>query len=367
MITETYLKQSELSDIAEKVFSGKRLSREDGIRLYESRELLTIGALARHVREKLHGKNAYFNVNRHIEPTNVCVLKCGLCAFGKNIRATDAYTYSLEEIFARGKEAADQGATELHIVGGLHPDLPFEFYLDMLRGLRQRLPEIHLKAFTAVEVQFFADLEKISIEEVLRRLVDAGMDSMPGGGAEIFADRVRDIICKGKISGQQWLDIIRTAHRMGIHSNATMLYGHVETYGERVDHLLALRDLQDETHGFMTFIPLAFHSANTPLEYLPETTGFDDLKNIAISRLLLDNFPHIKSYWIMVGMKMAQMSLQFGADDIDGTVVEEKITHAAGAQTPQEVSREDLVRLIQEVGCTPVERDTLYEHLQPVS
>lgn len=366
MITESYLKQSSLKEIADKVFQGVRLNLEDGVRLYESPELLTIGHLANVVRERIHGKNAYFNVNRHIEPTNVCVLKCGLCAFGKNERSKDAYTFSLDEIFQRGQEAVDQGATELHIVGGLHPELPFQFYLDMMRGLKQRFPEVHLKAFTAVEVQFFADLEKISIEEVLQRLVESGLDSMPGGGAEIFADRVREIICKGKISGQQWLDIVRVAHRMGIHSNATMLYGHVETYRERVEHMLALRDLQDETHGFMTFIPLAFHSANTPLEYLPETTGFDDLKNIAISRLLLDNFPHIKSYWIMVGMKMAQMSLQFGADDIDGTVVEEKITHAAGAQTPQLLSRAELIRLIQEVGCVPVERDTLYEKLQPV-
>jgi len=366
MFIETAIGNSRLSDIAEKVYAGVRLDREDGIRLYESTDLLAIGRLGNFVREKLHGKNAYFNVNRHIEPTNVCVLKCGLCAFGKNIRSTEAYTYSLEEIFERAEEAAAQGSTEFHIVGGLHPDLPFQFYLDMLKGLKQRLPLIHLKAFTAVEVDFFADLDHISIEETLQRLKDAGLDSMPGGGAEIFADRVREIICKGKISGQRWLDIVRTAHRMGLHSNATMLYGHVETYDERVDHMLALRDLQDETGGFKTFIPLAFHSANTPLDYLPETTGFDDLKNIAISRLILDNFPHIKSYWIMVGMRIAQMSLLFGADDIDGTVVEEKITHAAGAQTPQALSRPELVRMIREAGCIPVERDTLYEKLIPV-
>ena len=367
MISQVYVRESELSDIAEKVFEGLRLKREDGVRLFQSSDLLTIGYLGNFVREKLHGKNAYFNVNRHIEPTNVCVLKCGLCAFGKNIRSPEAYTFSLEEIFQRAQEGADQGATEFHIVGGLHPDLPFEFYLDMLKGLKDRLPHIHLKAFTAVEVQFFADLENISIEETLQRLQEAGLDSIPGGGAEIFAERVREVICKGKISGQRWLEIIRTAHRMGLHSNATMLYGHVETYEERVDHLLALRELQDETSGFMTFIPLAFHAANTPLDYLPETSGFDDLKNIAISRLLLDNFPHIKSYWIMVGARMAQISLKFGADDIDGTVVEEKITHAAGAVTPQALSRDELVRLIREVGCIPVERDTLYENLIPVT
>lgn len=366
MISKSHLQNSQLKDIAEKVFAGKRLNREDGIRLYESPDLLTIGYLGNHVREKMHGQNAYFNVNRHIEPTNVCVLKCGLCAFAKNIRSPEAYTFSLEEIYQRAQEGADQGATEFHIVGGLHPDLPFQYYLDMLRGLKQRLPHIHLKAFTAVEIQFFAELDHISVEETLKQLIDAGLDSMPGGGAEIFADRAREIIAKGKISGQQWLDIVRIAHRMGIHSNATMLYGHIETFEERVDHLLALRDLQDETGGFKTFIPLAFHSANTPLEYLPETTGFDDMKNIAISRLILDNFPHIKSYWIMVGTRMAQMALRFGADDIDGTVVEEKITHAAGAVTPQTISRADLIRMIKEIGCIPVERDTLYEKLQPV-
>jgi aminodeoxyfutalosine synthase len=367
MMTETYLQKTELSDIADKIFAGKRLSREDGIRLYESNELLTIGYLANFVREKLHGRKAFFNVNRHIEPTNVCVLKCGLCAFGKNIRSKDAYTMSLEEIFTKAEAGANEGATELHIVGGLHPELPFQFYLDMLKGLKQRLPHMHLKAFTAVEVDFFAKLENMSIEETLQRLVEAGLDSIPGGGAEIFADRARNIIAKGKMSGQEWLDVIRIAHRMGLHSNATMLYGHVETFEERVDHLISLRDLQDETHGFMTFIPLAFHSANTPLEYLPETTGFDDLKNIAISRLILDNFPHIKSYWIMVGPKIAQMALRFGADDIDGTVAEERITHAAGAKTPQEITRAELVRMIKEAGCIPVERDTLYRNLHEVN
>jgi aminodeoxyfutalosine synthase len=365
MLVQSTIRNSRLGDIAEKVYAGERLNRQDGIRLFESNDLVTIGRLGNFVREKLHGKNAYFNVNRHIEPTNVCILKCGLCAFGKNIRSTEAYTFSLEEIFRRAEEGAAQGATEFHIVGGLHPELPFQYYLDMLQGLKKRLPGIHLKAFTAVEIEFFADLEKISIEETLRRLKDAGLDSMPGGGAEIFAERVREIICKGKTSGERWLEIIRIAHRMGLHSNATMLYGHVETYEERVDHLLALRELQDETGGFKTFIPLAFHSANTPLDYLPETTGFDDLKNIAISRLMLDNFPHIKSYWIMVGTKMAQMSLLFGADDIDGTVVEEKITHAAGAQTPQALSRSELVRLIREAGYIPMERDTLYDKLVP--
>lgn len=367
MITKAYFQHSELSDIADKVFSGVRLNRADGIRLYKSSELLAIGYLANWVREKMHGNKAFFNVNRHIEPTNVCVLKCALCAFAKNVRSKEAYTFSLEEIFQRAKQASDEGATELHIVGGLHPDLPFQFYLDMLKGLKARFPHMHLKAFTAVEVDFFAKLDNLSIEETLQRLKDAGMDSMPGGGAEIFAEPARSQVAKGKMSGQEWLDVMRVAHRMGLHSNATMLYGHVETIEDRVDHMLALRELQDETHGFMTFIPLAFHSANTPLDDLPETSGFDDLKNIAVSRLMLDNFPHIKSYWIMVGMRIAQMSLRFGADDIDGTVAEERITHAAGAQTPQVLSKADLVRMIKDVGCVPVERDTLYRNLHTVN
>jgi aminodeoxyfutalosine synthase len=367
MLSEIRLQNSELAPVAAKVFSNIRLNREDGIRLYESSDLLSIGYLANYVREKLHGRNAYFNVNRHINPTNVCILKCGLCAFGKNIRSKDAYTFSLEEMFERAGEGAEGGATEFHIVGGLHPDLPFQYYLDLLKGLKERLPHVHLKAFTAVEIHYFSQIENISIEETITRLRDAGLDSMPGGGAEIFAERVRNIIARGKISGEEWLRIVRIAHQMGLHSNATMLYGHVETFGDRVDHMLALRDLQDETHGFMTFIPLAFHSANTPLDYLPETTGFDDLKNIAIARLLLDNFPHIKAYWIMVGTKIAQMALRFGADDIDGTVVEEKITHAAGAQTPQALTKSELVRMIREVGCIPIERDTLYRKLEPVN
>lgn len=367
MLKENRILSQELSEIGEKVFANSRLNRQDGIRLYESSDLLGIGYLANHVREKMHGQNAYFNVNRHINPTNVCILKCGLCAFGKNIRSKEAYTFSLDEMFERASEGAAAGASEFHIVGGLHPDLPFQYYLDLLKGLKQRLPNVHLKAFTAVEIHYFAKLENMSIEETITRLREAGLDSMPGGGAEIFAERVRNIIAKGKISGEEWLEIVRIAHKMGLHSNATMLYGHVETFAERVDHMIALRDLQDETHGFMTFIPLAFHSANTPLDYLPETTGFDDLKNIAISRLILDNFPHIKAYWIMVGAKIAQMALRFGADDIDGTVVEEKITHAAGAQTPQALSKAELVRMIREIGCVPIERDTLYRHLQSVN
>lgn len=367
MLKENRILSQELSEIGEKVFGNSRLGREDGIRLYESSDLLGIGYLANHVREKMHGQNAYFNVNRHINPTNVCILKCGLCAFGKNIRSKEAYTFSLDEMFERAREGAAAGASEFHIVGGLHPDLPFQYYLDLLKGLKERLPHVHLKAFTAVEIHYFAKLENISIEETITRLREAGLDSMPGGGAEIFAERVRNVIAKGKISGEEWLEIVRIAHKMGLHSNATMLYGHVETFAERIDHMLALRDLQDETHGFMTFIPLAFHSANTPLDYLPETTGFDDLKNIAIARLMLDNFPHIKAYWIMVGTKIAQMALRFGADDIDGTVVEEKITHAAGAQTPQALSRAELVRMIRQIGCVPIERDTLYKNLQPVN
>jgi len=253
-----------------------------------------------------------------------------------------------------------EGATEFHMVGGLHPDLPFEYFLDLMRGLKQRCPSVHLKAFTMVEVGYFARIAKLSIRDTLLALQKAGVDSLPGGGAEIFHPRVRKVICDHKVSGQQWLSIARTAHQIGLRSNATMLYGHIETEEERVGHLILLRELQDETHGFVAFIPLAFHPENTALAHLPKPTAFADIKAIAVSRLLLDNFDHIKAYWIMMTPKVAQIALRFGADDLDGTVVEEKIYHDAGATTEQFTSRADLERLIREAGRTPVERDTLY-------
>jgi len=349
-----------LKPIADKVFAGERLGMDDGITLYRSPDLLAVGWLANFIREKRHGNITYYNVNRHINPTNVCVAHCRLCAFGRDPSAPGAYTFALEEIYQRAEQGVREGATEFHIVGGLHPDLTFEHYLDLVRGLKQRCPGVHLKAFTMVEVHYFARIAKLSIEETLRKMKEAGVDSCPGGGAEIFHPRVRKIICDHKTSGQMWLNIARKAHEAGLHSNATMLYGHVETEEERVDHLLKLRELQDETHGFVTFIPLAFHPENTALSHIPKPTGYADLRNIAAARLLLDNFDHIKAYWIMLSPSIAQIALRFGANDLDGTVVEEKIYHDAGAKTAEFTPRAELERLIRAAGRIPVERDTLY-------
>jgi len=352
-----------LRPIAEKILAGQRLDFADGVALYESHDLLALGYLAHHVRERRHGMRTYFNVNRHINPTNVCVASCKLCAFGRKPGSPGAYTMALEEALRTAGENWSEAVTEFHIVGGLHPDLPFDYYLDLLRGLRQRFPSVHLKGFTAVEVGYFSHITRLSIREILERMKAAGLDSLPGGGAEIFAPAVRRQICDHKIGAYTWLKVHRLAHELGMHSNATMLYGHIESSADRVDHLLQLRKLQDETQGFQTYIPLAFHPAHTELQKLvkhDETSGFMDLKNVAVARLLLDNFPHIKAYWIMMTPRVAQVALRFGADDLDGTVVEEKIYHDAGAKTPQALTRPQLTRLIREAGCEPVERDTLY-------
>jgi aminodeoxyfutalosine synthase len=359
-VAELVITDQRLKPVAAKVLAGERLSHDDGVLLYRSPDLLAVGWLANHVREKRHGNVTYFNVNRHINPTNVCVAHCKLCAFGRDPNAPGAYTFALEEIYQRAEQGVREGATEFHMVGGLHPDLPFEYFLEMIRGLKQRCSTVHLKAFTMVEVGYFARIAKLSIKETLQKMKDAGVDSLPGGGAEIFHPRVRKIICDHKVSGQMWLSIARQAHEIGLRSNATMLYGHVETEEERVDHLIKLRELQDETHGFVTFIPLAFHPDNTALAHIPKPTGYADLRNIAVSRLLLDNFPHIKAYWIMLSPAIAQIALRFGANDLDGTVVEEKIYHDAGATTSEFTSRADLERLIRAAGRVPVERDTLY-------
>ena len=349
-----------LAPIAEKVQAGERLSFEDGVALYRSGDILALGWLANSVRERLHGDLAYFNVNRHINPTNVCVASCRLCAFGRKKGAAGTYTMALEEAWSSAAEGYSEAITEFHIVGGLHPDLPLEYFLDLVAGLKQRFPQVHVKAFTMVEIAFLAKRAKLSIREVLERVRAAGVDSMPGGGAEIFADRLRSIICDHKIDGNEWLETAEIAHGLGLRSNATMLYGHVENDEDRVDHLLRLRAVQDRTGGFQTFIPLAFHPDNTALHHLPRTTGITDIKQIAIGRLLLDNFAHIKSYWQMVTPKIAQIALRFGADDIDGTVIEEKIYHDAGATTPQGMRRQDLIRLITAAGRVPFERDTMY-------
>ncbi len=349
-----------LETIAEKVRSGERLSFDDGVALYRTGDILAVGWLANLVRERLHGDVAYFNVNRHINPTNVCVASCRLCAFGRKKGDEGTYTMALEEAWQTAASGYSEAVTEFHIVGGLHPDLPFEYFMDLVRGLKERFPLVHVKAFTMVEVAFLAKRGKMTIEETLRRMKAAGVDSMPGGGAEIFADRIRHIICDHKIDGGEWLETAKMAHRMGLRSNATMLYGHVEDDEDRVDHLVRLRAAQDETGGFQTFIPLAFHPDNTALDHIPRTTGMLDLRQIAVGRLMLDNFAHVKAYWQMMTPKIAQIALRFGADDIDGTVIEEKIYHDAGATTPQGMRRADLVRLITEAGRRPVERDTMY-------
>jgi aminodeoxyfutalosine synthase len=349
-----------LESIAQKILASTRLNAEDGLALFQSHDLLAVGWLANHVRELRHGNICYFNVNRHINPTNVCIAACRLCAFGRKKDSPGAYTMALEEAFETAASGYSEAVTEFHIVGGLHPDLPFQYFLDLVSGLKQRFPQVHLKAFTMVEVAYLAKRAKLSIAETLQQLKSAGVDSLPGGGAEIFADRVRHIICDHKIDGGQWLETARLAHNIGLKSNATMLYGHVENDEDRVDHLLKLRTLQDETGGFQTFIPLAFHPDNTALEHLPKTTGMLDIKQIAVSRVVLDNFSHIKAYWQMLTPKIAQIALRFGADDLDGTVIEEKIYHDAGATTPQGMRRQELIRLIREAGREPIERDTLY-------
>lgn len=357
---------SELKDLVEKVEQGERLTREDGIRLMESSDLLTIGYMADLVRRKKNGDYAYFIVNRHINHTNICDNLCKLCAFAKKPEDPDAYTMKLEEVEAKAIECTGQGVSEIHIVGGLNPELKLEYFEDMLKRVRRALPEVVIQAFTAVEIDYFASTEGLTVEEVLRRLIDAGLDSLPGGGAEVFSQRVRDKICEKKISGERWLEVHEAAHRLGMRTNATMLYGHIETVEERIDHFVRLRELQDRSGGFLAFIPLAFHPKNTGLEGagLSRSTGYDDLKVLAIARLMLDNFDHIKAFWIMIGPKVAQVSLAFGVDDIDGTVVEERITHAAGADTDQALTKQQLVKMVKAAGRIPVERDTLYNILE---
>jgi aminodeoxyfutalosine synthase len=362
-LAQIQINDARLEPVAKKVLAGTRLDAADGLALYESHDLLAVGWLANHVREQRHGDLCYFNINRHINPTNICVAHCRLCAFGRSPDHPGAYNFALDEIFARAAQGVAEGATELHIVGGLHPDLPFSYYLDLIRGLKQRFPHVHLKAFTMVEVGYYARISKLSIRDTLIAMKEAGVDSLPGGGAEIFNPRVRKIICDHKVSGRMWLQIASTAHELGLRSNATMLYGHVETHEERVEHMLMLRETQDRTHGFVAFIPLAFHPANTALSHLPGPTGMDDLKTIAVARLLLDNFDHIKAYWIMLTPRIAQIALRFGANDLDGTVIEEKIYHDAGATTEQFTPRAELERLIRAAGRVPVERDTLYNRV----
>jgi aminodeoxyfutalosine synthase len=351
--------------ISAKILNRQRITADEAMFLFTSNDLLAIGELAALANERRNGSNVYFNVNRHINPTNVCVNRCAFCAFSRTAGEEGAYTLALDEICRRAREAEDEGATEVHIVGGLHPDLAFEFYEETLRAIRRTAPKLHIKAFTAVEIEYFSRISALPIEQVLERLISAGLGSMPGGGAEILVEDVRHRICPEKISGARWLEIIRLAHLAGLRTNATMLYGHVETASDRVAHMELLRNLQDETGGFQAFIPLAFQTENSDLKLeVKGTTGLDDLKTLAIARIFLDNFDHIKAYWIMLGEKIAQVSLAFGVNDLDGTVVEEKIGHDAGAQTPQSLTKDGIIRLIRRAGKVPVERDTLYHPIR---
>jgi len=356
---ETTIEKPNLINIQKRVLNNERLTREDGINLINCNDILFLGNLAKYVKEKKTGNQVYFNVNRHINLTNICVSRCKFCAFSCNKNDSNAYAMTIEEA-AETALSAPKNITELHIVSGLHPDKPFNYYVDIIKALRKALPHIHIKAFTAVEIDYFSKISGLGTKEVLQTLKNAGVNSLPGGGAEIFNPKVRSKICPKKATADEWLDATRAAHKLGLKSNSTMLYGHIETLEDRIDHLVKIRELQDETNGFLTFIPLPFHPQNTELSHLKKPTGVENLKMIAISRLMLDNFNHIKAYWIMMGPKVAQLSLDFGADDIDGTVTEEKITHAAGAQTDKFIEKNELIEMIKEMGRTPVERDTLY-------
>ncbi len=356
-----HLKDFRLTSIAEKILSGKRLDRQDGLIAAETTDLLGLGALANYRREQLHGDQTFFNINRHLNPTNVCVASCALCAYAVSwADREEGWTWSIEEAVNMAAEDLNPSVRELHIVGGLHPKLGVDYYEELFRTLKQCFPWIHLKALTMVELDFLATSSRLELGEVIDRLHTAGMDSCPGGGAEIFNPEVRAQICDHKTDGSRWLEVAREVHRRGIRSNCTMLYGHVESSADRVDHLLALRELQDETGGFQCFIPLAFHPENTRLSHLPRTSGRLDLQTIAAARLLLDNIPHLKAYWIMLGEKIAQVAQFFGADDLDGTIVDERITRAAGGTAGRGMTRARLEYLIREAGRIPVERDTLY-------
>lgn len=354
-----------LKDIRTKVENDERLSLDDGLLLYESEiPVNDIGQLANVVRERKNGKLAFYNINTHLNATNICVYRCTFCAFRADLRSPRGYVMSDEEIVARGQEAVDSGCTEMHIVGGLHHQRGYEWYVDMIRLLKQHFPALHLKAWTGVEINWFEFLARKSVREVLEDLIEAGVGSLPGGGAEIFHPEVRDKICEHKSDASKWLEIHDTAHQLGMKTNCTMLYGHVERPYHRIDHLIRLREQQDRSGGFQTFIPLAFHPENTGLSDIKKPSSLTDLRTIAISRLMLDNIAHVKAYWIMLGIGTAQTALAYGADDIDGTVRHELIYHDAGATTPQALTVDDLENLIREAGREPVERDTVYRKVQ---
>ncbi len=354
-----------LRDIRSKVEAGERLSFDDGMYLYRPEvDLHGLGELANLVRERINGNAAYYNINTHLNPTNICVYRCTFCAFRSDLRDPKGYVMSDEQILARGQEAVDCGATEMHIVGGLHHQKKYDWYVHIVKLLHNAYPDLHLKAWTAVEINWFEHMTKRSARDIIAEMMQAGLGSMPGGGAEIFHPEVRDRICEHKADTSRWLDVHRQAHQLGLRTNCTMLYGHIESAFHRIDHLARLRELQDETGGFQTFIPLAFHPENTGLSHIPKPSALMDLRTMAVSRLMLDNIPHIKAYWIMLGIGTAQTALSYGADDLDGTVRHELIYHDAGATTPEILSVEQIRRLIEEAGREPIERDTLYHRVE---
>ena len=361
------LERDGLGPIRDKVLAGQRLTDAEGLRLLEANDLAAVGALANHVRERRHGDLTFYNRNVHLNPTNVCVASCKFCSFARkdDQTASEGYTMSLDEAVGKVLSKRPLGITEVHIVSGLHPDLPWAYYTELLGRIRKGWPELAIKAFTAIEIHFFAEKFGKSYAQVLSELRDAGMQTMPGGGAEIFAPRVRRKICDDKATAEQWIEIHRTAHRLGIKTNSTMLYGHIERLDERVDHMRRLRELQDETRGFQVFIPLAFHPEHNMIgKAYPKPTGYDALRTLAVARLFLDNFDHLKAYWVSLGERLAQAALSFGVDDLDGTVLEERIYHMAGATVPQALSEGTLRKLIRAAGRVPAERDSLYRVLQ---
>lgn len=363
---KSFLEQTDIADIAEKVDRGERLSFEDGVRLYKTEHVLAVGMLADAVNQRRNGKRVYFVQNRHINLTNICAAHCSFCSFRRNADDPDAYVLSIDEVIERATQTATENTREFHIVSGLHPDLGLDYYCGMVSALKERFPNVHIKAFTAVEVDYLARLCGIDWKDILQELRNAGLDAMPGGGAEIFHPRVRRKICPEKVVANGWLAIHGIAHELGLKTNATMLYGHIEGPEDRVDHLMRLRQQQDETGGFVAFVPLAYHPENNNLgrvRKLHFTTAFEDLRSVAVSRLMLDNFPHIKGYWVMLTPKIAQLSLSCGVSDIDGTVVEEHIYHDAGASTKQGIDRSYLIHLIQKADKQPVERDALYQEV----
>lgn len=348
----------------EKALRGERISFNEGVALFHTPDLVELGAVADALNQKKNGLDVFFNVNRHINPTNICALSCKFCAFSRKPGDDGAYAYSEDEIAHRARVAADSGATEVHMVGGLHPRWKLENYKNIIKTVKTTAPHLHVKAFTAVELDWLARKERKSVHDVLCELRDSGLGSLPGGGAEIFAPYVREKICDTKLTGEGWLNIHRTAHQMGLRSNCTMLYGHIEDVQARVDHMMKLRALQDETQGFNVFIPLAFQPENNELGIERHTYGVDDLKTIAVARILLDNFKHIKSYWVMTGERVAQTALHYGANDLDGTVVEEKIANMAGSRAGMAMAKSRILRVIRDAGRVPVERSTVYEPIR---